>query len=185
MTQSLNSCAPIESPKPPMPLTKSDLLTLLADLGLQASTIEHPPLHTVEEAQSWRGTLPGGFCKNLFLKDKRGELWLIVTLENRKIRLNQLPKALGSARLSFASADLMWEVLGVRPGSVTPFALANDTDQRCHLVLDAPMLDFSTLNYHPLTNEATTTISTQDFLKFVHHCGHEPLIIDLEAAAGV
>lgn len=167
------------------PLTKPGLLSLLTDLGLQTSTIEHPPLHTVEEAQSWRGDLPGGFCKNLFLKDKKGVLWLIVTLEERNVKLNSLPKALGSARLSFASADLMWEVLGVRPGSVTPFALANDTAQRCRLVLDAPMLALPKLNYHPLTNEATTTISTQDFLKFVRHCGHEPIIIDLEAAAGV
>ncbi len=168
-----------------MPFTKSELLSLLADLGAQTDTIEHPPLHTVEEAQSWRGNLPGGFCKNLFLKDKKGALWLIVTLEERNIRLNQLPRALGSARLSFASADLMWEVLGVRPGSVTPFALANDIHHRCRLVLDAPMLALPKLNYHPLTNEATTTISTRDFLKFVRHCGHEPIIIDLEAAVSV
>lgn len=166
-------------------LSKSDLLSLLNELGISQSTIDHPALHTVEEAQAWRGPLPGGFCKNLFLKDKKGDLWLIVTLEARQIRLNQLPKALGSARLSFAKPELMWEILGVRPGSVTPFAIANDREQKCQIVLDEPMLDHEMLNYHPLTNEATTTISTKDLLKFIRHCGHKPIIIDLEAASGV
>jgi Ala-tRNA(Pro) deacylase len=165
--------------------TKSSLLELLDELTIAQSTIEHPPLHTVEEAQKWRGDLPGGFCKNLFLKDKKGALWLIVTLETRQIRLNQLPKALGSARLTFAKPELLWEVLGVRPGSVTPFAIANDLTQKCQIVLDEPMLAHQKLNYHPLTNEATTTISNDDLLKFIRHCGHKPIIIDLEAASGV
>ena len=164
--------------------TKSSLLALLEELDIAHHTFDHPPLHTVEEAQAWRGDLPGGFCKNLFLKDKKGALWLIVTLEARQIRLNQLPKALGSARLSFANPQLLWETLGVKPGSVTPFSIANDRDQKCTIVLDEPMLAHENLNYHPLTNEATTTISTQDLLKFIRYCGHEPIIIDLEVASG-
>lgn len=167
-----------------MPLTKPELLELLAEIGIEQTTVEHPPLHTVEEAQAWRGDHPGGHCKNLFLKDKKGAIWLIVTLEQRQLRLNRLPRALGSARLSFASPERLWEVLGVRPGSVTPFALANDRDRQCRVVLDAPMLDHDLLNYHPLTNEATTTISRDNLLKFIRHCGHEPIIIDLEAAGG-
>lgn len=171
------------------PVTKQALLDTLQELGIDASTIDHPPLHAVEDAQAWRtANLPsqsGGFCKNLFLKDKKGELWLIVTLEERNIRLNSLPKALNSARLSFAKPELLWETLGVRPGSVTPFALINDRAQKCRLILDAPMLAHAKLNYHPLTNEATTTISRDDFLKFIRHCGHEPTIIDLEQAAGL
>lgn len=166
-----------------MPLDQSGLLNLLAELAIEQTTITHPPLHSVEDAQAWRGSTEGGHCKNLFLKDKKGALWLIVTLESRQIRLNKLSRALGSARLSFAKPELLIETLGVRPGSVTPFALANDPEQKCRVVLDAPMLDFQQLNYHPLTNEATTTISREDLLKFIRHCGHEPLIIDLEAAA--
>jgi Ala-tRNA(Pro) deacylase len=171
------------------PLTKEELLATLLELGIEATTIDHPALHAVDDAQAWRAAnLPdqsGGFCKNLFLKDKKGDLWLIVTLEERNIRLNSLPKALNSARLSFAKPELLWEILGVRPGSVTPFALINDRAQKCRLILDAPMLTHTKLNYHPLTNEATTTISRDDFLKFIRHCGHEPTIIDLERAAGL
>jgi len=171
------------------PLSKEGLLALLEDLGITATTIDHPPLHAVDEAQTWRaanmGAQTGGFCKNLFLKDKKGVLWLVVTLEERNIRLNSLPKSLGSARLSFAKPELLWETLGVRPGSVTPFALINDVNRQVRLILDAPMMDHDWLNYHPLTNEATTTISKADFLKFIRHCGHEPTIIDLEAAAGL
>ncbi len=171
------------------PLTKDGLLALLHELEINAKTIDHPPLHAVDDAQAWRSANmaeeTGGFCKNLFLKDKKGTLWLVVTLEERNIRLNSLPKSLGSARLSFAKPELLWETLGVRPGSVTPFALINDSAQKVRLILDAPMMDHEWLNYHPLTNEATTTISKADFLKFIRHCGHEPTIIDLEAAAGL
>jgi len=176
--------APLEAP-----VSKEGLLALLNDLGITATTIDHPPLHAVDDAQAWRAAnmsaQTGGFCKNLFLKDKKGALWLVVTLEERNIRLNSLPKSLGSARLSFAKPELLWETLGVRPGSVTPFALVNDVDRQVRLILDAPMMDHAWLNYHPLTNEATTTISKADFLKFIRHCGHEPTIIDLEAAAGL
>ncbi|MCE7998822.1 MAG: prolyl-tRNA synthetase associated domain-containing protein [Rhodobiaceae bacterium] len=171
------------------PVGKEGLLTVLQDLEIAATTIDHPPLHAVDDAQAWRAAnmaeQVGGFCKNLFLKDKKGALWLVVTLEERNIRLNSLAKPLGSARLSFAKPELLWETLGVRPGSVTPFALINDGDRRVRLILDAPMMEHDWLNYHPLTNEATTTISKADFLKFIRHCGHEPTIIDLEAAAGL
>jgi Ala-tRNA(Pro) deacylase len=180
---------PTNAQEPGPPLTKEGLLSTFEELGIKASTIDHPPLHAVDDAQAWRdANLPeqtGGFCKNLFLKDKKGVLWLIVTLEERNIRLNSLPKSLNSARLSFAKPELLWEILGVRPGSVTPFALINDKAQKCRLVLDEPMLDHEILNYHPLTNEATTTISRDDFLKFIRHCGHEPTIIDLEKAGGL
>ena len=171
------------------PIGKDNLLVLLQELGIAADSIDHPPLHAVEDAQAWRAAnLPdqkGGFCKNLFLKDKKGALWLVVTLEERNIRLNSLAKPLGSARLSFAKPELLWETLGVRPGSVTPFALINDKARKVRLILDAPMMEHEWLNYHPLTNEATTTISKADFLTFIRHCGHEPTFIDLEAAAGL
>jgi len=178
-----------ETAEPKRPLNKDGLLSLLQELGIAATTIDHPPLHAVDDARGWRaanlGPKTGGFCKNLFLKDKKGALWLVVTLEERNIRLNSLPKSLGSARLSFAKPELLWETLGVRPGSVTPFALINDVNRQVRLILDAPMMEHDQLNYHPLTNEATTTISKADFLKFIRHCGHEPTIIDLEAAAGL
>ncbi|MDX5365737.1 MAG: prolyl-tRNA synthetase associated domain-containing protein [Alphaproteobacteria bacterium] len=167
---------------------KAEFLAWLEDRGFPHETREHPPLHTVEEAEAHRAgwdarAREGAFCKNLFLKDKKGRLFLIVTEEHRALKLNSLSKPIGSARLSFGNAELMWEVLGVRPGSVTPFALVNDREHRVTAVLDAPMLEHERLNYHPLENTATTALSRADFLRFLRETGHEPLILDLEAAA--
>lgn len=160
------------------------LLDWMAAHDFALETFVHPPHHTVEEAQAWRAGrgMQGGFCKNLFLKDKKGRLWLIVTLESRALKLNSLSKPLGSARLSFASADLLWQALGVRPGSVTPFAAINDTAGLVRVVLDAPMLEHGILHYHPLENTATSAISREDLLRFLRQTGHEPIILDLEEA---
>lgn len=157
--------------------------------GIAHETRTHPALHTVEEAQAHRADWPeaartGAFCKNLFLKDRKGRLWLIVTLEERALKLNSLSKPLGSARLSFGNAELMWEVLGVRPGSVTPLALVNDREHRLTVVLDTAMLAHERLNYHPLENTATTALSRDDFMRFLEITGHKPMIVDLVAAAG-
>lgn len=169
--------------------TKSECLAWLEARGIAHETREHDALHTVEEAQAARKNWPeaarsGAFCKNLFLKDKKGRLFLIVTLETRELKLNRLAKPIGSARLSFGNAGLLWQVLGVRPGSVTPFSLLNDTQARVSVVLDAPMLAHERLHYHPLENTATTGISRADFMAFLAETGHEPLILDLVAAGG-
>jgi len=173
----------------PLLTTKAEFLAWLSEQGIAHETRDHPPLHTVEEAEAHRAQwLPhereGAFCKNLFLKDKKGRLFLIVTLEARELKLNRLAKPVGSARLSFANPDLLFEVLGVRPGSVTPFALVNDREGKVTVVLDAPMLEHERLHYHPLENTATTGLSRGDFLNFLRKTGHEPLILDLVEAAG-
>lgn len=169
--------------------TGTDFLAWLEAQSITHETRTHPALHTVEEAQAHRATWPeaaraGAFCKNLFLKDRKGRLWLIVTLEERALKLNSLARPLGSARLSFGNAELMWEVLGVRPGSVTPFALVNDRDHRVTVVLDAPMLAHDRLNYHPLENTATTALSRADLMRFLALTGHAPVILDLVEAVG-
>ena len=169
--------------------TRDDCLQWLADHGIAEETRDHEPLHTVEEAQAARALwgppwTEGGHCKNLFLKDKKGALFLVVTLESRSLKLNQLGKPLGAARLSFANPDLLWEVLGVRPGSVTPFALINDQPARVTAVLDAPMLEHERLHYHPLDNRSTTAISRDGLMALMRETGHEPLILDLVEAAG-
>ncbi len=160
---------------------RRDLLAFLDELEITHSTVEHAAAHTVADAQTNRGTLPGGHAKNLFLKCKKGSLWLIVAEENTPIRLNQLHKRIGSGRLSFASSELMMEVLGITPGSVTPFALLNDKQHRVTLILDELLMKEDVLNFHPLQNTATTTLSRQDFLRFLGACGFEPLIMDLAA----
>lgn len=160
------------------PLTREALLAWLGAMGIETSTVEHPPLHTVEESRALRGTIPGGHCKNLFLKDKAGAYWLVVTLEDAAVDLKRLPAVIGSGRLSFARAERLMEVLGVEPGSVTPFAAANDTTGRVTIVLDEAMMRHERLNYHPLTNIATTTIARDDLVRFLQATGHEPVVAD-------
>lgn len=165
------------------PLTPDQLFARLDALGIPHRTYTHPPVFTVAESAALRGRLPGGHCKSLFLKDRKGGLWLVVVLEERRIDLKLLADRLGAPRFSFGSPELLQEVLGVTPGSVTPFALANDTARRVAIVLDEGMLEHDPLNYHPLVNDRTTAIAPANLLRFIEACGHRPLIIDLEGAA--
>ena len=98
-----------------MPATEEQLFTRFEELGIETTTKRHPPVFTVEEAKSLRGELPGGHCKSLFLKDKKGALWLVVCLEDRRMDMKALQAAIGSGRLSFGKPDLLVEVLGVEP----------------------------------------------------------------------
>lgn len=161
-----------------MPATPEDLLAFLDSIGIAHSTVEHPPLFTVEQSQALRGQIPGGHTKNLFLKDKKDALFLVVALESAVIDLKGLHRVLGaSGRFSFGSADLMRELLGVEPGSVTPFGAINDKAGRIAVVLDAPMMEHSILNYHPLVNTRTTAIARDDLVKFLRATGHDPRIV--------
>lgn len=165
-----------------MPHTPESLFRRLDELGIQYVNHHHPPLFTVADSKALRGQLPGGHCKSLFLKDKRGALHLLVTSEDRAVDLKHLRKRLGVGNLSFASADLLYEVLGVKPGAVTPFGLINDTTNRVHVMLDKGMLEHDPLNYHPLVNDQTTAISPRDLIAFIASCGHMPEVIDLDRA---
>lgn len=164
----------------PLPTTADALLARLQTMGVAYVEHRHPPLFTVEESRRLRGQLPGGHCKNLFLKDRKGQYWLVVALEDRPIDLKTLDRKIGAARLSFGSADRLWEVLGVRPGAVTPFALVNDTLRQVRLVLDKGMLAHDPLNYHPLVNDRTIAVSPEGLLAFLRQTGHDPMILDLQ-----
>jgi len=165
----------------PPPLTPDQLFARLDALGIAHKTYAHPPVFTVAEAVQLRGRLPGGHCKSLFLKDKKGGLWLVVALEECRVDLKRLADRLAAPRFSFGNAELLYEALGVRPGSVTPFALANDPDHRITVVLDRAMLGCDPLNYHPLENDRTTAIAPADLLRFIAACGHPPRILDIGA----
>jgi len=178
----LPSAANILRTMPFPPLTPDQLFARLDALGIAHRTYAHAPVFTVAEAVALRGALPGGHCKSLFLKDKKGRLWLAVVLEQRRVDLKRLADALGAPRFSFGSPEQLYAALGVRPGSVTPFALVNDADRRVTVVLDKAMLGHDLLNYHPLENERTTAISPSDLLRFIGACGHEPCIVDFDAA---
>jgi len=162
-----------------MPATPENLFARLDELGIETATHHHAAVFTVEDARARRGALPGGHCKSLFLKDKKAALWLVVALEDTAIDLKVLSKTIGSARLSFARPELLAAVLGVEPGSVTPFALINETASGVNVVLEKAMLARAELNYHPLTNTATTRIRAADLPRFVRACGFEPLILAL------
>jgi Ala-tRNA(Pro) deacylase len=165
-----------------MVANEDDLMRRFTELGIATVTHRHPPLFTVEESRALRGDLPGGHCKSLFLKDKKQHLWIVVALEDQALDLKTLHKSIGAARLSFGRAELLWDALGVRAGSVTPFAVINDIEARVSVVLDRTMLTHDPLNYHPLHNEATTALAPGDLLAFIRACGHEPQIADLAAA---
>lgn len=164
-----------------MPATPEELFARLDDLGIVSETHRHPPVFTVEDSKALRGALPGGHCKSLFLKDKKGAMWLVVVLEDRAVDLKALRARLGAKNLSFGRPERLFEFLGVEPGSVTPFALLNDTGRRVTVVLDKAMLEHDPLNYHPLSNQATTAIAPGDLLAFIADCGHVPMILDFDA----
>ncbi len=163
------------------PATPEELFARLDELGIVTRTVEHPPVFTVEESRRLCGDLPGGHCKCLFLRDKNRSLWLVVALEHRLIDLKELRRELGARKnLSFGSAELLGDVLGVTPGAVTPFALFNDRERRVTVVLDKGMLEVDPLNYHPLTNDRTTAISPADLVKFIQSCGQETVLLDFD-----
>ena len=162
----------------PMLNSSSDLIGKLQALGISVTTVEHPAVFTVEEAKSLRGDLPGGHSKNLFLKDKNGRLWLVIAFEDREINLKALRKSIGSSQLSFAKPELLMEVLGLKPGSVTPFGVINDKDRRVKVVLDKGLMTCTVLNFHPMTNTATTQIKPDGLQAFLRYTGHCPLIVE-------
>jgi Ala-tRNA(Pro) deacylase len=165
-------------------LTPDQLFAEFDRLGIAHKTYTHPPVFTVEEAKSLRGSLPGGHCKSLFLKDKKARLWLAVALEECRVDLKALADRLAAPRFSFGAAELLHEVLGVRPGSVTPFAAINDREHRVTVVLQRAMLEHDPLNYHPLENDRTTAVAPGDLVRFLQACGHTPLVVDVPERDG-
>jgi len=161
------------------PSTPDDLFARLAVLNISTTTVSHPPAMTVHDGEAYTGHLPGVHIKNLFLRDNKEKMWLVVVPWNRAVDLKALPAKIGSGRLSFGSADRLMRVLGVAPGSVTPFTLINDKTQQVKVVLDAWMMSQDLINAHPLINTMTTTIRSNDLMAFIHACGHAPQQLDL------
>jgi Ala-tRNA(Pro) deacylase len=164
-----------------MPATPEDLIAYLTQLGVASETVEHPPLHTVEESQNLRGQIPGGHSKNLFVKDKKSRLFLITLGEDATIDLKRVHEKIGaSGRVSFGSGELLEEVWGVKPGAVTPFGAINDKEGRVTVVLDKELMTHPRVNFHPLVNTRTTGVSPEGLMKFLRATGHEPVVADLK-----
>lgn len=165
------------------PKDRDGLLAFLSEHGVDAVTHDHPAVFRVEEGEEIKARIPGAHTKNLFLKDAKDQLWLISAEGHAEIDLKRLHKVIGSARLSFGNAALMAQTLGVSPGSVTAFGLVNDRERRVRFVLDRTLAEADQVNFHPLTNTATTTVSRDGFRRFLAAIGVEPLVVDFEAMA--
>jgi Ala-tRNA(Pro) deacylase len=178
-SQLMHALSRAPSPMPHSP--KEHLFEKLAELGIATRTVEHEATFTVAESRQLDRVLPGGHTKNLFLKDAKGQLFLIVVHAETEVDLKGLPKRIHCARLSFGKGDLLARVLGVEPGSVTAFAVLNDAeDQAVQLIFDQALMAFEVINCHPMTNTATTSIARDDLFRFFEATGHTPLIVDLQ-----
>jgi Ala-tRNA(Pro) deacylase len=169
-----------------MPHTPDSLFAAFDSMGIAHETISHPPLFTVEQSKELRGNIPGAHTKNLFLKDKKGKLFLVTAVENTEIDLKRLHEVIGgSGRLSFGSADQMMAYLGVTPGSVTAFGVINDTEGAVTMILDERLQAYGRINGHPLVNTMTTGVSYADLLTFLEKIGHAPQVLKVgEAPVG-
>jgi Ala-tRNA(Pro) deacylase len=164
------------------PATRAELFAVLADLGIETTTVDHPPVFTVAESEALERGISGGHTKNLFLKDNKGKLFLVIAESHTKVDLKALTKRLGAGRFSFGKPDLLMEVLGVTPGSVTAFAAMNDRAGQVSVVVDDRLMHHDTVNCHPLENAATTNIARADLFRFLSACGHAPHVCNLGAA---
>jgi len=161
--------------------TKDEFLAFLDRLGVAHDTIEHPAVFRVGEGEDVKAAIPGAHTKNLFLKDAKDRLWLISAEDKAVIDLKRLHHVIGSGRLSFGNAALMEAALGVTPGSVTAFALVNDTARRVTFVLDRSLAEADRVNFHPLTNTATTGVGRAGFRAFLAAIGVKPIVVDFAA----
>ena len=165
-----------------MPKTPDELFAFLQKLGIEFRTVSHPPLFTVADSQALRGEIPGGHTKNLFLKDKKDNFFLVTVEEEAEVDLKQIHHVIGAAsRVSFGKPEALMEHLGVIPGAVTAFGLINDKKGAVKFVIDDALMEHETINAHPLTNEATTSIAASDMLRFARATGHEPAILKVSA----
>jgi Ala-tRNA(Pro) deacylase len=162
-----------------MAANRDTLFSRLAELGIPTTTVEHDAVFTVGQSAELRASLPGAHTKNLFLTDKDGCMVLVVAKDDTKVDLKALAQRLGAGRLSFGRAELLEAVLGVSPGSVTPFALINPSAAAVAVVVDQALMDFAEVNCHPLENTATTRLARDDLIRFIASCGHEPSILPL------
>ena len=162
-----------------LPTSPEALHARLDTLGIAYKAVTHPPVFTVEEAKALRGELPGAHIKNLFLRNKKGRMWLVTCLEDRQVDLKVLGQRLEAGRFSFGSADRLMTYLGVEPGSVTPFAVINDSGGDVTMVLDSGVLEAEAVNCHPLVNTMTTAVAPADLLRFLEAEGHAPLMLDM------
>lgn len=158
--------------------TPQTLFERLDALGIKYVNYKHAPAFTVQDAHEILVHLPPfGPCKNLFLRDKKNRLYLVVVLFDTKISIKELAKALSAPELRFANPEQLLCTLGVTPGSVTPFGLINDIQHSVTVILDQKLFTHEYIGIHPLVNDATTLLAPTDLRLFIESCGNR--IIEL------
>lgn len=173
-----------QSKRGPMttPKTPDDLFRFLDELAIAHKTKSHPPVFTVAESVSLRDEIPGGHTKNLFVKDKKDNFFLLTVEENAAVDLKTVHTIIGAAsKVSFGKPEKLMEYLGVAPGSVTAFGAINDTGRNVTFVLDEALMQHDIINCHPLSNDATTSIGRDDLVRFMEATGHTPLVLKVSA----
>lgn len=163
--------------------TYKDLFAFFEHLNIQVSNHHHEPVFTVDEGDEIKKHLGGAHTKNLFLKTKKDFYCLVTMLDDQQLDLQAFGNMMGMGRFSFASPRRLKQKLGLEPGSVTPFAVIHPEAHDITVVLDAQMMEYDLLNYHPLRNDMSTTIGNRDFLKFLQATGHTPQILKLPKVA--
>ena len=164
------------------PKTAEELFRFLDTLGIEHKTTRHQPVFTVAESVALRDEIPGGHTKNLFLKDKKDNYFLLTVEEHATVDLKTVHQIIGAAsKVSFGKPEKLMEYLGVIPGAVTAFGAINDTEGKVKIILDETLMAFETVNCHPLSNDQTTSIASKDMLRFMEATGHEPLVLKVTA----
>ena len=166
-----------------LPASPEELLKILENLRIGFEIHHHEPIFTVAEGEHLKAAIPGTHCRNLFVRDKKEQMFLIVAANETLIDMKKLSDVLQCGRLSFGSPDRLWKHLGIRPGSVCPFCIVNDKDKQVRIMLDQQMMQAARINVHPLDNAMTVGLSPADLIRFIEHVGHKPEIVDLSAAA--
>ncbi len=164
----------IDGSKPRGP---ADLFRRLDALGIAHKTTHHAPVFTVAEARRLRGRVEGAHSKNLFVRDKKENHWLVSCLSERLVDLKWLANELGTKRLTFCSARRLAGYLGIGRGAVSPLAVLNDVGGVVKVALDAELIEAEPLNFHPLDNSRTTTVSRAGLLQFLEAVGHPPRVV--------
>jgi Ala-tRNA(Pro) deacylase len=152
---------------------EAKVIEVLEALGISYTRHEHPPVFTVEQAEKHWTDIQGAHCKNLFLRNKKGNRhYLVVLLSAKQADLRGLNEKLGEDRLSFGSPERLQKYLGLGPGSVSPFGLINDRHKEVIVIVDQDLKQAGCVNFHPNVNTATVGISATDFERFLAWTGH-------------
>lgn len=160
------------------------VLEVLDSLGIKWERYEHPPVFTLEESSLYWQEHGGAHCKNLFIRNYRGNRhYLVIIRGDKKVDLKQLTTSLAEDRLSFASPERLQKYLGLTAGAVSPFGLINDQQKEVRVVVDRDLLEETELNFHPNVNTATIKISRDDFLKFLQWSGQKIIYLEIKTTS--